>query len=328
MSILGLHHITLISSDLRRTEEYYSGTLGLCVAGGASGPEASEEPHIYFAVGHGAPGRMLSFIEKRGMAPGREGVGGTHHFALLVETRDALLKWKRRLTDRGVAVNGPLDRHYFESIYHRDPDGTVIEIATRGAGWARDEAPDRIGMEHRAPPPEMLKGNRDRQRIEAETWPHPVAAIEPDMRFGTLHHITAIGSSIDRVHDFLHGLLGLRRVKRTSNFDMPDSFHWYWSAGRGDPGTVVTYFERPDQAAVLHGPGQTDHYALAVADDVSLTEWRLRLLASRFPASRIEDRVYFRSFFTQDPDGQPVEIATQGPGFPIKATAESSGKAR
>ena len=317
MSIKGLHHITAICSDAARTEEYYTDTLGLDLMG-RSLEGATENRHLYFAAGDGAAGSIISFIERTGAPPGREGIGGTHHFALLMETRDELLKWKRRLTDRGILVNGPLDRHYFESIYHRDPDGTVIEIATRGAGWTRDEAPDRIGTEHRPPPAEMLKGNRDQERIRAETWPQPVPEITPDMRFRTLHHITAIGASIDRVHDFLHGVLGLRRVKRTSNFDMPDSFHWYWSAGRGEPGTVVTYFERPGQAAVTHGPGQIDHYALAVADDTALTEWRLRLLAARLPASPIQDRGYFKSFFTQDPDGQTIELATRGPGFSLK----------
>jgi glyoxalase family protein len=321
MSIQGLHHITGICANAARTEEYYTGALGLSVAG-RSAEGATEGRHLYFTVGDGGPGSIVSFIERPGVARGREGVGGTHHFALLVETRDALLKWKRRLTDRGVSINGPLDRHYFESIYHRDPDGTVIEIATRGAGWARDEAPDRIGTEHRPPPPEMLKENRNQERIRAETWPQPVLEITPDMRFKTLHHITAIGTSIDRVHDFLHGVLGLRRVKRTSNFDMPDSFHWYWSAGNGEPGTVVTYFERPGQAGVIHGPGQTDHYALAVADDAALAEWRARLLAARLPASPIQDQGYFKSFFTSDPDGQTIELATRGPGFSLKERKE------
>jgi glyoxalase family protein len=321
VSIQGLHHITVICSHASRTEEYYTGTLGLRLVA-RSAEAGTEGRQLYFAAGAGVPGGIVSFIERPGTPPGREGVGGTHHFALLVENRDALLKWKRRLTDRGVAVNGPLDRHYFESIYHRDPDGTVIEIATRGAGWARDEAPDRIGTEHRPPPPEMLRGNRDQDRIRAETWSEPVPEIAPDMQFQALHHITAIGASIDRVHDFLHGVLGLRRVKRTANFDMPDSFHWYWSAGRGEPGTVVTYFERPGQAGVIHGPGQTDHYALTVADNAALLEWRLRLLAARLPASPIQDREYFKSFFTQDPDGQRVELATRGPGFSLKDQKE------
>ncbi|HEX5962822.1 MAG TPA: VOC family protein, partial [Gemmatimonadales bacterium] len=113
----------------------------------------------------------------------------------------------------------------------------------------------------------------------------------------------------------LHGLLGLRRIKRTSNFDMPDSFHWYWSAGRGEPGTVVTYFERPSQARVTHGAGQTHHYALTVADEGALEHWRSKLLAARFPASPIRNNEYFKSFFTRDPDGQAVELATRGPGF-------------
>jgi glyoxalase family protein len=317
VTILGLHHITIHCSDAALTEEYYTGMLGFRVAARGREREPPHGPHLYLAVGSGGPGSLVSFIEQNEMPPGREGVGGTHHFALLVETRDALLQWKRRLTDGGVAVTGPLDRHYFESIYHRDPDGTVIEIATRGAGWARDEAPDRIGTEHREPPPEMLKGNRQRERIQAETWRHPVPDITPEMRFRCLHHITAIGASIDSTHEFLHGILGLRRVKRTSNFDMPDSFHWYWSAGTGEPGTVVTYFERPNQPGVSHGPGQAHHYALTVADESSLEYWRAKLLASRVPASPIQDHQYFRSFFTRDPDGQAVELATAGAGFPV-----------
>lgn len=304
-----MHHVAATCSDAGRTADYYTGVLGFRpTPGSARGGE------LYLAIGPGAPAGLVSFTEQRGAAPGHEGVGGTHHFALLVETRDALLQWKRRLIDLGVAVNGPLDRHYFESIYHRDPDGTVVEIATRGAGWARDEAPDRIGTEHRPPPPAMLKENRDKARIEAETWPHTVPEVTPDMQFKSLHHVTAVGSDIERTHEFLHGILGLRRVKQTANFDMPDSYHWYWSSGDGEPGTVVTYFERPGQARVTHGPGQIRHYALTIPDDIALDRWRARLLEAGLPASSIEDRGSFRSFFTQDPDGQEVELATRGPG--------------
>jgi len=315
VSILGLHHITVLCSDADRTAEYYTRMLGFRVVARTREPEVPALRHLYLAIGTGAPASLVSFIERPEMPPGVEGVGGTHHFALLVETRDALLQWKRRLVDGGVTVNGPLDRHYFESIYHHDPDGTVIEIATRGAGWTLDETPDRIGTEHRPPPPDMLKGNRDKERIRAESWPHAVPEITPGMCFRTLHHITAIATNIDATHEFLHGILGLRRIKRTSNFDMPDSFHWYWGTGSGEPGTVVTYFERPGHSVVSHGPGQTDHYALAVADQSALELWRAKLLAARLPAPPVEDRRYFKSFFTRDPDGQAVELATARPGF-------------
>jgi glyoxalase family protein len=324
MEILGLHHITIACSDRERTCDYYTRVLGLTLVKRRAHPPAAGSEQLYFGNTRGTPGSLISFIEQPGVTPGHEGVGGTHHFALLVESREGLLKWKRRLTDLGIAVSGPLDRHYFESIYHRDPDGTVIEIATRGAGWTRDEAPDRIGTEHRAPPEAMLTGNRDKARIKAETWPEPVAEIAADMRFETLHHITAIGSDIERTHAFLHDVLGLRRVKRTANFDMPDSLHWYWGAGMGAPGSVVTYFERPGAAPVTHGPGQTQHYALTVADDAALGQWRERVLAAGLTASPVEDQINFKSFFTRDPDGQVVELATRGPGFGSDQRQEDS----
>lgn len=317
MSIISLHHITLISSNAQRTVDYYTTVLGLRLVKQTVSFDDPSKRHFFLANASGSPGSIVSFFEWPDAPPGREGVGGTHHFALLVETRDALLKWKRRLTDNGVAVNGPLDRHYFESIYHRDPDGTVIEIATRGAGWTRDEAPDRIGTEHRPPPPEMVKGNRDQERIRADTWREPVAEITPDMRFTQLHHITAIGEDIERTHAFLNGGLGLRRVKRTSNFDMPDSYHWYWGSGEGAPGTVVTYFERKGAARVTHGPGQTDHYALAVDGESSLRGWREKLLEQGLRVTEVIDRMYFKSIYTRDPDGQTVELATSGPGFSV-----------
>jgi glyoxalase family protein len=322
MSIVSLHHITLISSDAQRTVDYYTKVLGMRLLAQTVTLDESRHRRVFFGNESGDPRSLISFIEWPGAAAGREGVGGTHHFALLVETRDALLKWKRRLSDSGVAVNGPLDRHYFESIYHRDPDGSVIEIATRGHGWTRDEQPDRIGTEHRPPPPDMVKGNRDQERIRAETWPEPVPSVTDDMSFKLKHHITAIGEDIERTHDFLHGDLQLRRVKRTSNFDMPDSFHWYWGIGQGSPGTVVTYFERKGAAPVQHGPGQTDHYALAMDGEDSLREWESRLRAAGHECSAIADRLFWKGLYTRDPDGQTVELATQGPGFAIAGPSD------
>lgn len=315
MSVQGLHHVSLVCSDAQRTADYYTRVLGLRLVKKTVNFDDPRSYHLYFGNEEGAPGSIVSFFEWAGARPGHEGAGGTHHFALLVETKDGLLKWKRRLTDEGVAVNGPLDRHYFESIYHRDPDGQVIEIATRGAGWTRDEAPERIGTEHRPPPPEMLKGNQERERIRAETWPEPVASITGDMRFPYMHHVTAIGDDIEATHAFVAGALGMRRVKRTSNFDMPDSYHWYWGVADGAPGTVVTYFERRGARPVRRGPGQVEHYALSVADAAALDAVRETLQAAGFGASEPDEREFFTSIRTQDPHGQLVEIATIGPGF-------------
>jgi glyoxalase family protein len=318
MTILGLHHITLVSRDAQRTLDFYSQALGLRLVKQTVNFDDPSSYHLYRGDTGGGRGRVISYLVGPGAARGAPGLGGTHHFALRVRDRAALLKWKRRLTDRHLKVDGPLDRHYFTSIYFNDPDGAIIEIATDGPGWTRDEPADALGQAFRAPPPEMLVNNRDEARIAGETWPEPVPAITPDMALSTgMHHITAIGTDIERTHAFLGELLGMQRVKMTSNFDDPKSAHWYWGVNGGQPGTLVTYFARDPRTAsrVRMGAGQTHHYALAVADEAAQLAWRETLLQAGLRVSPVRDRVYFKSIYFNDPDGQIVELATLGPGF-------------
>ncbi|MEN9936932.1 MAG: hypothetical protein RLZZ387_3511 [Chloroflexota bacterium] len=318
MTILGIHHITLVSSDAQRTVDFYTRVLGQRLVKQTVNFDDPGSYHLYFGDELGRPGTAITFFEWRGAPRGRPGVGGTHHFAMQVPDYDGLLKWKRRLTDLGLRVDGPLDRHYFTSIYFNDPDGAIIEIATNGPGWAVDEAPEAIGEAYREPPAEMVVRNRDEERIAAATWPEPVPEITPDMALSRgMHHITAIGSDIQRTHALFGDVLGLRRVKMTSNFDDPTSAHWYWGVDGGRPGTLITYFERDPAKSppVQMGSGQTHHFALAVPDEESLLEWRERLVRAFLPVSEVKDRVYFKSIYSRDSDGHIIELATAAPGF-------------
>lgn len=328
--IQGIHHITIVCGDAQRTIDFYTGMLGQRLVKKTVNFDDPGSYHLYFGDAVGSPGSAITFFEWPGAPRGAPGIGGTHHFALTVDDRDGLLRWKRRLTDRGIRVNGPYDRHYFTSIYLTDPDGTIVEIATRGPGWTRDEAPDRIGTEHRDPPAAMIVANRDEARIRAEIWPEPVPAITPEMalRHG-MHHITAIGADIARTDAFLSGLLGMRRVKMTANFDDPTSAHWYWGVGDGRPGTIITYFERDAgrEPPARLGAGQTHHYALAVPDEETQLAFRERLLGAGLRVSPVMDRVYFKSIYTTDPDGHIVELATAGPGFLVDETEQELGQA-
>jgi glyoxalase family protein len=320
MRITGLHHITIVCSDAQRTVDFYAGVLGLRLVKITVNFDARESYHLYFGNETGSPGSAVTFFEWPDAPKGQPGIGGTHHFALRVPTYSGLLQWKRRLTDLGMAVSGPLDRHYFQSLYLRDPDGTIVEIATDGPGWTVDEPLESLGTAYREPPAQMIVRNRDEARIQAETWPEPVPAITPDMALmHGMHHITAIASDIERTHEFLSGVLGLRRVKQTANFDDPDSAHWYWGAGDGAPGTIVTYFGRDDrrEPRARMGAGQTHHFAFAVPDDQTQLAFRDKLLGAGYRVSPVMDRVYFKSIYTNDPDGHIVELATAGPGFAV-----------
>jgi glyoxalase family protein len=330
VKVLGLHHITIVSADAQRTVDFYTRILGQRLVKQTVNFDDPTSYHLYFGDELGRPGTAITFFEWRGARKGHPGVGGTHHFAMQVPDYAGLMKWKRWLTDHNIKVDGPFDRHYFTSIYFNDPDGTILEIATLGPGWTRDEAADKIGTEYREPPPEMIVNNRDEERIKAETAPEPVAAITTDMALSKgMHHITAIGSDIKRTNAFYSDLLGMRRVKMTSNFDDPNSAHWYWGVDDGRPGTLITYFERdPKKTATSQmGAGQTHHFALAVADEDEQVEWRAKLINAGLRVSPIMDRVYFKSIYTNDPDGHIVELATLGPGFPLdEAPAELGAK--
>jgi glyoxalase family protein len=329
MTVQGLHHITIVAADAQRTVDFYTGLLGLRLVKQTVNFDDPGSYHLYFGDALGRPGTAITFFEWPGAARGRPGIGGTHHVALQVADYDGLLRWKRRLTDAGLAIEGPLDRHYFQSIYFHDPDGTILEIATVGPGWTVDQAPDRLGLDFVAPPPEMLVNNRDEARIAATTWPEPVPAITPDMALSRgMHHITAISSDIERTDAFFGGLLGLRRVKMTSNFDDPTSAHWYWGVGDGRPGTLITYFARDParEPRSRMGAGQTHHFALAVADEETQEAWRERLVHAGLGVTPVLDRVYFKSIYTSDPDGHIVELATVGPGFTVDEAPADLGR--
>ena len=329
MTIQGLHHITLVCSDAQRTVDFYTTVLGQSLVKLTVNFDDPSSYHLYVGDAAGRPGSVITFFEWPGAPRGYPGIGGTHHFALAVADYEGLLKWKRWLTDLGIPVTGPLDRHYFRSIYFNDPDGTILEIATLGPGWTIDEAPERLGTEFRAPPLDMTVRNRDEERIRAETWQEPVSEILSEMalRHG-MHHITAIGSDIARTHAFFGELLGMRRVKMTSNFDDPGSAHWYWGVGDGRPGTLITYFERDpsrEQRARM-GAGQTHHFALAVPNEEEQLRWREKLVAAGLRVSPVMDRVYFKSIYTNDPDGHIVELATAGPGFAVDEAPAGLGR--
>lgn len=132
MRLRGLHHVTAISSDIERTIAFYRDTLGLPIVHDAASDDDPDARHVWF---DGGDGSYLSFMEYPSLPEGVVGRGSTHHFALRVETEDEHEAWRDYLRERGVECTDVLNRSSFQSIYIRDPDGHVVEIATRGPGF-------------------------------------------------------------------------------------------------------------------------------------------------------------------------------------------------
>jgi glyoxalase family protein len=315
----GIHHSTMVSSDINRSLPFYRDVLGLALLAHARNADVPDAAHLYFGSTTATPGSLLSLVEWPGAPKGRWGIGGVHHLALGVESRDALLKWKRWLGDHGVPAAGPYDRGYFVSLYFSDPDGQVLEIATRGPGYAIDEPADQLGERPLVPPGAQLRGARDEELIRETTWPEPVEAISRDMVLEGIHHISGITDDLVRANEFYEAALGLRLVKQSVNQDDPRIPHHFWARyenGIVAPHSGWTLFGWPAQYKRAHaGTGQTHHVSFRARDAEEQLAWRDHLLSIGVEVSPVVDRTHFSSIHFRAPDGQSLSIATDGPGF-------------
>jgi catechol 2,3-dioxygenase-like lactoylglutathione lyase family enzyme len=137
-----------------------------------------------------------------------------------------------------------------------------------------------------------------------------------------IHHITAIAGDPQANLNFYAGVLGLRFVKRTVNFDDPGTYHFYYGDEAGMPGTILTFF--PWGAHGVRGRrglGQATTVSFSVPRG-SLPFWQERLTALgiryREPTVRFGERV----LSTADPDGIPLELVATEDDRPGYATAE------
>ncbi len=122
-----------------------------------------------------------------------------------------------------------------------------------------------------------------------------------------LHHVTAIASDPQRNIDFYAGLLGLRLVKKTVNFDDPSAYHLYYGDETGSPGSILTFFYWPGGAGRGRvGAGQVTRLSFSVPA-ASLNFWENRLQRHGVAAARVR-RLGEEVLTFQDPDGIPVEL--------------------
>jgi glyoxalase family protein len=131
------------------------------------------------------------------------------------------------------------------------------------------------------------------------------------MQLEGIHHITAITGDAPGNVDFYARALGLRMVKKTVNFDAPDVYHLYYGDERGDPGSILTFFEFPGAARGRAGAGMVHTIAWRVASDAALDFWAGRLEGEGVAVERGEDRLGFA-----DPEGLALALVVDDSGDP------------
>lgn len=128
------------------------------------------------------------------------------------------------------------------------------------------------------------------------------------MSFNGIHHVTAISGPARRNLAFYAGILGLRLVKKTVNFDDPGTYHLYFGDGAGTPGTILTFFPWEQAAPGRLGVGQTQETMFRVPES-SLGWWAHRFVDKGVPHETIEKRFGHPVLAFRDPDGMRLALA-------------------
>lgn len=134
-----------------------------------------------------------------------------------------------------------------------------------------------------------------------------------------IHHVTALASDAQANVDFYAGILGLRMVKKTVNFDAPEIYHLYYGNEKGSPGTILTFFPYPTVPKGRKGKGQLTVTSFSIPKD-SIDYWVKRLKKFRVdhqaPKERFDDEIFI---YLEDGDGLGLELVANErdarPGF-------------
>jgi glyoxalase family protein len=150
--IRGLGPILLSVPELQRTESLLTIVMGMKKTrryklDGGAGAEVQ-----VFEMGEGGPAAELHVAVEPDLSPARQGAGAVHHVAFRTPDEAEYKAWVERLKAYRVPNSGPVNRFYFQSLYFREPNGILFEIATDGPGFATDEPIDRLGEKLALPP--------------------------------------------------------------------------------------------------------------------------------------------------------------------------------
>lgn len=123
-----------------------------------------------------------------------------------------------------------------------------------------------------------------------------------------IHHITAIAGDAKKNHDFYTRILGLRLVKKTVNFDDPNTYHFYYGDENGTPGTILTFFPWGSQVAQgKRGAHQATEIGYAVPEG-SLDFWQKRFEENNVIYNKVAEKFGEKYLTFLDPDGLKLEL--------------------
>lgn len=150
--IIGLGPAKLTVQDPAPTIKVLTEVLTFNQTGSYPSHIDGQEDILVFSTGEGGTGAEVHLETRNDLPKERPGRGSIHHVAFRVDNEDELAQWKNRLQAARLPDSGLVDRYYFKSLYFREPNGILFELATDGPGFTADEDPEHLGESLALPP--------------------------------------------------------------------------------------------------------------------------------------------------------------------------------
>ncbi|NUM25799.1 MAG: ring-cleaving dioxygenase [Candidatus Buchananbacteria bacterium] len=294
MQLLGLHHVTAVTGQIKKNLSFYTEVLGLRLVKKTVNQDDVTAYHLFYADAKGTPGTDMTFFDWPQAGPNSETNDGIIRTMFRVASKEALNFWIERLEKYSVEHFGIHQLGSREALFFLDPEGQKLALVNdnglpfAGTPWTKTDVP----AEH------ALRG---------------------------FYAVQLATPSLTDLEPVLTQLLNFKKEDSYPSLDRAEESVVVFSLDGGGPGKEVHVVERRGNFGLV-GAGGVHHVAFRIGDEQNQKQWLQRLSEFRWSNSGVVDRFYFKSVYFRISYGILFELATDEPGFSADESVEKLGE--
>ena len=277
--LLGIHHVTAITSSAEKIYDFFTYILGLRLVKKTVNQDDISTYHLFFADDEGNPGTDMTFFDFEGVGKGKPGNNEIARASFRVPSDEALEYFEKRFNKYQVNHSGVTELFGKKIIYFEDFDGQDYALFSdehntgikSGIPWQKGPVPNEYGITGLGP-------------------------------------IFLNASNLPRIEESLINYMSMRKTGEENEYHL-------YEMGEGGNGASVIVRKTLENDYGRQGYGSIHHVAFRIQDLDELKEWidHLNTIGARH--SGYVDRFYFKSLYTRLYPNMLFEFATEGPGF-------------
>lgn len=293
MDLLGIHHLTAISADIRGNHAFYTQVLGLRLVKRSVNQDDVTAYHLFYADAKGTPGTDITFFDWP-MPRERRGTHSIVRTSFRVNGEATLEWWKEWLRQKGVTADRIEQIDARGTLTFEDPEGQRLALVDDGGISPHGEV-------------------WNRSTVPAE---HQIRGLGPIMISVPV---------ITETEAILTEVMNMERARDYPLDDARNQVHVFEMA-EGGPHAELHVVAQPELPVARQGAGGVHHVAFRTPTENQYHAWTERLNTYGVPNSGEIDRFWFRSLYFREPNGVLFEIATDGPGFGVDEDPSKLGE--